>query len=149
MEEYIMSSPLYSGDSIPIKKQQVFVFVFCFTHPTWAHRGANAMFGGFPRGCLSLCFLQASSAAAEQRVSDEGTPVLFRGERLWRHFLWVFAVDKESASPVGANTHYQQLVRIGKRWKSGDYSRRPALRPSGHASHVQIHSRWICLTSPI
>ena len=37
------------------------------------------MFGSFPRGCLSLCFLQASSAAAEQRVSDEGTPGAFPG----------------------------------------------------------------------
>jgi len=33
------------------------------------------MRGVFREDCLSLCFLQASSAAAEQIVSDEGTPV--------------------------------------------------------------------------
>jgi len=37
------------------------------------------MRGVFREDCLSLCYLQASSAAAEQIVSDEGTPVLFTG----------------------------------------------------------------------
>ena len=37
------------------------------------------MRGAFREECLSLCRLQASSAAAEQSVSDEGTPVFSTG----------------------------------------------------------------------
>jgi len=47
--------------------------------------------------CLSLCRLQASSAAAEQIVSDEGTPVFPTGvSDTGRHFSGYsfVAVDK-------------------------------------------------------
>ena len=55
------------------------------------------MRGVFREDCLSLCYLQASSAAAEQIVSDEGTPVLPTGvSDLGRHFSGYsfVAVDK-------------------------------------------------------
>jgi len=55
------------------------------------------MRGAFREDCLSLCCLQASSAAAEQIVSDEGIPSVFLGmSDLGRHFSGYsfVAVDK-------------------------------------------------------
>ena len=51
------------------------------------------MFGAFREDCLSLCLLQASSAAAEHSVSDEGTRSV---SDLGRHFsaYSFFAVEK-------------------------------------------------------
>ncbi len=61
------------------------------------------MFGGFPRGCLSLCFLQASSAAAEQRIRDEGTR---KGERYGAAFFWLlFCCCRQKSNSAESRNH--------------------------------------------
>ncbi len=56
----------------------------------------------FREDCLSLCFLQASSAAAEPGVSDEGTPSVLLGvSDLGRHSFgyFSFAVERKVIRP--------------------------------------------------
>ena len=70
--------------------------------------------GIFCEDCLSLCFLQASSAAAEQSIRDEGTR---RVSELGRHFSGYsfVAVDKRV-------TRQQAEIMPGR---SGKQSRKP------------------------
>jgi hypothetical protein len=67
------------------------------------------MFGGFPRGCLSLCCLQASSAAAEQRLCDEGTRRVSDSGRHFSGYSFV-AVDKRVTRHQGET----MAIRSGK-----------------------------------
>ncbi len=108
------------------------------------------MFGGFPRECLSLCCLQASSAAAEHLVSDEGMPMFFmgttgRGGTFFGYFLCCCRQRKCLAR--GCEYPQPTTVQNWKKLKHGfrlqtcrndalkgknlDYSGRPALHPSG------------------
>ena len=85
------------------------------------------MFGGFPRGCLSLCCLQASSAAAEQCVSDEGTPGAFPGvSDSGRHFSGYsfVAVDKRVTRPQAETMDISPRRQLRKQEK--DYTWIPA-----------------------
>ena len=69
------------------------------------------MRGAFREDCLSLCCLQASSAAAEQIVSDEGIPVFSTGMSDTGRVSLVTLPCTSKDKFAGANLNMRSMAR--------------------------------------